>query len=271
MGATLPAIDGSTQVLGIIGDPIAQVRAPGALNALFAARGLNAVLVPMHVAPADLDTFVAGARAVRNLLALVVTVPHKVAILRHVDHPSPRVQRVGSANLVRREPDGGWAAEMTDGLGFLGAARAAGFEPAGHSALVVGSGGAGAAIAAALLEAGATRVVVTDIEAERARALAARLGAEVGHPDPRGFDLVVNATPMGMRADDPLPLDAGALSPAQFVGEVITKPELSPLLVAAKARGCRFSTGPQMVAAQATLMADFVTARALNAGETRPA
>lgn len=258
----MSAIDGRTRLVGIIGDPIAQVRAPAAMNPIFAGRGLNAVLVPLHVAPADLDAFMTGLRAIRNLLGLVVTVPHKTAILRHVDRPSARVRRVGSANLLRREPDGGWAAEITDGLGFLGAARAAGFEAAGRTALVVGSGGAGAAIAAALAEAGAARVVVTDIDAGRARALAGRIGAEVGTPDPRGFDLVVNATPMGMRADDPLPLDADALSAAQFVGEVITKPEISPLLAAAQAHGCRFSTGPQMVAAQAILMADFVTAGA---------
>jgi shikimate dehydrogenase len=229
---------------------------------MLAARGLNTVLVPFHVAPADLDAFVAGVRAVRNVDALVVTVPHKVAILRHVDRSSPRVERVGAANLVRREPDGAWAAEVTDGLGFLGAARAAGFEPKGRTALVVGSGGAGSAIVSALIEAGASRVVVADTAAGKAEALAARLGAVAGPADPRGYDLVVNATPMGMRSDDPLTFDASALSREQFVGDVITVPEMSPLLRAASARGCRYGTGPQMVAAQAGIIADFLTAGA---------
>lgn len=258
--STQIAIDGRTRLIGIIGDPIAQVKAPSTLNPMLAARGLNAVLVPFHVAPDDLDVFVAGVRAVRNFDALVVTVPHKMAVLRHVDRPSPRVQRVGAANLIRRESDGALAAEITDGLGFVGAARAAGFEPRGRAALVVGSGGAGSAIASALIEVGASRVVVADSAAGKAAALASRLGAVAGSADPRGYDLVVNATPMGMRRDDPLPFDAGALSPDQFVGDVITEPEMSPLLQAAHARGCRYSTGPQMVAAQATLIADFVTA-----------
>ena len=123
------SIDGTTRLIGIIGNPIAQVKAPAALNPMLAARGLNTVLVPFHVAPADSRRLRRG-RARRGIDALVVTVPHKVAVLRHVDRiRHPGVQRVGAANLVRREPDGAFAAEITDGLGFLGAARAAGFEP----------------------------------------------------------------------------------------------------------------------------------------------
>jgi shikimate dehydrogenase len=93
-------IDGSTRIIGITGDPIAQVKAPTTLNPMLAERGLNAVLVPFHVSPADLDTFMAGLKAIKNLDALVVTVPHKAAVLRHVDRPSPRVRQVGSANLL---------------------------------------------------------------------------------------------------------------------------------------------------------------------------
>jgi shikimate dehydrogenase len=254
------AIDGSTRLIGILGDPIAQVKAPAVLNPLLAARGLNAVLVPLRVPVANFDGVMAGLGAILNLDALVITVPHKVAVLRHVEWPSARARQVGAANVVRREPDGAWAADITDGLGFVGAARAAGFEPAGRTALVVGSGGVGAAITHALIEVGAARVVVTDTVAGKAEALAARLGATAGTADPRGYDLVVNATPMGMRPEDPLPFDPTALSARQFVGEVITLPEMSPLLRAARARGCRFSTGPGMVEAQATHIADFITA-----------
>jgi shikimate dehydrogenase len=260
------SIDGQTRLIGIVGDPIAQVKAPAVLNPLLVARGLNAVLVPMRVPVERFDTVMAGLRAILNFDALVVTVPHKVAVLRHVERPSARAREVGAANVVRREPDGALAADITDGLGFVGAARAAGFEPSGRTALVVGSGGVGAAIAHALIESGAERVVVTDAAAGKAEALARRLGAVAGTPDPRGYDLVVNATPMGMRADDPLPFDPTLLSPRQFVGEVITVPEMSPLLLAARARGCRFSTGPQMVEAQAALIADFITA---HMGETQ--
>jgi shikimate dehydrogenase len=102
--------------------------------------------------------------------------------------------------------------------------------------------------------------VVSDGDAGKASALAARLGAQAGPADPRGYDLVVNATALGLRPDDPLPLDVAALTANQFVGEVNTQPEMTPLLLAAQARGCRFATGPQMVEAQSLQVADFITA-----------
>ena len=252
-------IDGSTRMFAIVGDPIAQVLAPGALNPLFAARGLNAALVPMQVASADFARFMDGFKRLANFHGLIVTVPHKVAVTRHLDRLGPHSARVGAANLVRREPDGSFLGDITDGLGHLAALERLGFAPAGRQALVVGAGGVGAAIAGALIEAGA-EVVLSDVEPGKAAALADRLGCRSGSPDPRGFDLVSNATPMGMRPGDPLPFDAGLLEPGQFVGEVVTKPPLTPLLQAARARGCRASTGSMMVEAQAELMADFLTA-----------
>lgn len=252
-------IEGSTRLFAILGDPIAQVRAPSVLNSIFAARGLNAVLVPIEVPPSGFDALVDGFKATRNWDGLVITVPHKVAVMRHLDRLGPQSARVGSANLVRREPDGRLLGDITDGLGLVNAIRAKGGEPKGCSALVVGSGGVGAAIAGALLEAGA-RVTLTDTVPGKAEQLAARLGARAGEPDPRGHQLVINATPLGMRADDPLPVDASRLAPDQFVADVVTKPPLTPLLKAAQALGCRTSDGVGMVEGHAALMADFLTA-----------
>lgn len=252
-------IDGNTRLFAILGDPIAQVRAPSVLNPLFAARGLNAVLVPIEVPPAGLDVLMQGFKATRNWDGLVITVPHKVAVMRHLDRLGPQSAKAGSANLLRREPDGRLYGDITDGLGLVNAVRAKGGEPRGRSALVVGSGGVGAAIAAALLDAGA-RVTLTDTMPGKAEELAARLGASVGMPDPRGHQLVINATPLGMRAEDPMPVDAKLLSPDQFVADVVTKPPLTPLLKAARTLGCRTSDGVEMVDGHAALMADFLTA-----------
>lgn len=252
-------IDGNTRLFAILGDPIAQVRAPAVLNPIFAARRLNAVLVPIEVPPSGFDALVAGFKAARNWDGLVITVPHKVAVMRHLDRLGPQSAKVGSANLVRREADGQLYGDITDGLGLVNAMRAKGGEPNGRSALVVGSGGVGAAIAGALLEAGA-RVTLTDTVPGKAAELAARLGAIVGEPDPRGHQLVINATPVGMRVDDALPVDVSLLDPDQFVADVVTKPPLTPLLKAAQARGCRTSDGVEMVNGHAALMADFLTA-----------
>lgn len=253
-------IDGNTRLFAILGYPIQQVRAPAALNAIFAARGLNAVLVPIEVPPPGFDAVLAGFKASTNFDGLVLTVPHKVAVMRHLDRLGPQTAKVGSANLLRREPDGSLYGDISDGLGFVNAVRAKGFEPRGRKALIVGSGGVGAAIAGALVDAGVASVTVHDIEPTRAATLAGKLGVSAGGNDPRGYDLVVNATPLGMRPADPLPFDAALLTPDQFVGEVITKPVDSALLIAARAKGCRTSNGVEMVDGHAALMADFLTA-----------
>lgn len=111
-------VDGGTQVLAIVGDPVRQARAPRLWTALFRASGVNALCLPFHVAPAGLAAFVAGMRTVRNLAGLIVTVPHKPAAARLADRLTPRARRVGAANLLRADPEGGWTGDMQDGEGF---------------------------------------------------------------------------------------------------------------------------------------------------------
>jgi shikimate 5-dehydrogenase len=154
---------------------------------------------------------------------------------------------------------------MLDGVAMVGAIRAAGFEPAGKRALLVGAGGAGSAIALALLEVGVSFLALHDADVARRdrllRDLAARGGTTapgVGSPDPSGFDLVVNATPAGMRPGDPLPVLADRLDGSTFVADVVTAPEVTPLLEVARARGCGIQTGVGMFRAQQDLIADFL-------------
>jgi shikimate dehydrogenase len=261
----LPAPDGATRLHLILGDPIAQVKAPGGVSRVFAARGRNAVLLPAHVAPgAPLDAFLRGADAIGNLDGLVATVPHKFAAFRHCAMATERARILRSANVLRRNGDGTWHGDMTDGLGMVGGLRAAGFDPAGRRALLVGAGGAGSAIALALAEAGVAVLAVHDADAARRDELlrglagARRTELRAGSPDPAGFDLVVNATPAGMRPEDPLPVLADRLDGRAFVADVITAPEYTPLLHAARALGCGTQTGVGMFTAQVELIADFL-------------
>jgi len=144
--------------------------------------------------------------------------------------------------------------------------RHAGCQPEGQRALLAGAGGAGSAIALALLEAGVAELALHDDDVQRRDALLARLGqryggrVRAGSPDTRGFGVVVNATPAGMRASDPLPLDAAGLSPQAFVGDVITVPAVTPLIAAARERGCGTQIGTGMFAAVCELMVDFLLA-----------
>jgi shikimate dehydrogenase len=267
--AMLDHLDGATRLYLVLGDPIAQVKSPEGLTRLMAERGHNAIVVPGHVAAADFDAFAAAAKRLRNLDGLVATVPHKMAAARHCDRLSERARLLGAANVMRREANGRWAGEMTDGAGFVAAVRAAGGAVEGRRALLVGAGGAGSAIAAELLAGGVAALAVHDADPGRRDALIQRLRAawpavpvDAGSDDPTGFGLVANATPAGMREADPLPVRADRLGPGTFVGDVITAPEVTPLIAAARARGCPTSTGVAMFRTQAALIVDwFLEAR----------
>lgn len=259
-------LDGRTVVLGIIGDPIAQVKAPLPLTTLLQSRGLDAILVPLHVQAADIDALLAAFGALHNFAGFIVTVPHKQTVARSLAaHLSPSAQRAGAANVVRRTAERGWEADLLDGTGFVAGLTRAGFDPRGATAHIVGAGGAASAIAFALGEAGTARIGIHDIDAARRDQLLAQLRShdiDAFHRDGndmRDAQLLVNATPLGMRADDPLPLPADALHAGLWVAEVIMSPAVTPLLEVAAARGCRTHEGRHMMEEQLGLMADFFT------------
>jgi shikimate dehydrogenase len=266
----MTGLSGATRIFAILGDPIAQVKSPTLLSRNMAARGFDGLVIPAHAAPGDLGAAMAGLRALRNLGGIIATVPHKQAMPGWCDSLTERARHAGAANVLWRR-DGGWRGDMTDGLGQLRAIEAAGGRVEGARVLLVGAGGAGSAIAFACLEAGAARLAIHDIDSGRRDALIARLEARfpgrlaVGSEDPEGFDIVSNATPLGMRAGDPLPVRAEALDAGQVVADVVTLPEEPALIAAARARGCRVATGTDMFRAQEDLLVDLLLegARAL--------
>lgn len=260
----LEMLNGETRIFVIIGHPIAQVKAPAGLTQLLAERGRNAVVIPIHVLPENVDAFIAALGPIQNVDGIVVTVPHKFAAQRHCATMTERARVLTSANVMHRGPGRAWHGDMLDGLGFVRGIVQAGCEPRGRRALLVGAGGAGSAIGLQLLESGVSELAVHDMDADRRDALIGRLSGPhpgrvtAGSPDPAGFDIVANATPMGMRPGDPLPIEADRLTPATFVGDVITAPEVSPMLEIARHLGCRTQTGVGMFLAQRELIVDFL-------------
>lgn len=260
-----PFVNGATRLFPILGDPIAQVKSPAGISGEFHALGHNALCVPMHVRPDDFDTVVRGLKATVNCGGFILTVPHKLRALPHVDKPSPRASRVGAVNIVRRDSDNMWSGDMLDGVGFVGATRKAGFEPKGKRALVFGAGGAGSAIIDALAEAGAAAITIVDLDKVKANDVASRLGQAhshcrfmAGEASAEGYDLIANASPTGMAPDTRMPAPFGKLDPNIVVADVVTAPEITPLLAHAKACGCRISTGVQMYQAQAAMIAGYL-------------
>ena len=258
---TLPIANGSTRLLAIIGDPIAQVRAPAVWSALFRSRGHNAVCVPMHWSAGDLAAALAGLHSLRNLDGVIVTIPHKPAASLLAHALTRRARLVGAANILRREA-GGWLGDIADGMGFTAALAANGQRVAGRTALVAGAGGVGAAIAFALAEAGAASLTVADIDGARAHALVARLrqagvAASAGPPRAAGYGLAVNASPVGMSPGDPLPIDPDGMGPETVAGEVVMSPAVTPWMEAASARGCFVQPGADLMDHEIAEMAAF--------------
>lgn len=250
---SMPAIDGDTLLVAHVGYPTYSFKAPLIYNPWFERQGINAVVVPMAVTADDYAAVLPGLLRMRNLRGVLVTMPHKVATVRMLDEASAAVKVAGSCNaLVLR--DGRLVGDMFDGMGFTRALAANGFAVRGSRCLVVGAGGVGCAITAALAADGAGSITLFDVRRESAEALAARVrehcpgvAVDVGGNDPAGYDLVVNATPLGMKDGDPLPFDPARLAPSTFVGEVVMKQAITPVLAAARQRGCRIQVGTDML------------------------
>ncbi|MGW6743021.1 shikimate dehydrogenase family protein [Streptomyces sp. NPDC055025] len=260
----MPGISGTTRLFAVLGDPVDQVRAPELLNPLFESLGLDAVLFPVHVRPEHLGEVVRGLRHTGNLDGLLITVPHKIEIRRYADELSRAVTVSGSANALRREPDGRWFADNFDGVGFVRGLESQGHDMTGRRCALVGAGGAGAAIATALLDAGAERLAVHDPDTARLDHLLGRLeelwpGRATGGASPLLDDvaLAVNATPLGLRTEDPLPFDPEDLKSDTVVADIIMKPRETPLLRAAAALGLTVHHGHHMLDHQLDLYRTF--------------
>ena len=256
-------ITGQTRLYAIMGEPIAQVRAPMVFNRLFAEAGLDARMAAFQVGPDHLKTALDGFYHLANLDGLIVTVPHKMAILPLLAELAPMAARAGAVNVIKRRPEGGWIGEMVDGLGFAEGMRTAGHDVAGRRVLLVGAGGAGAAIAFALAEHGCGELAVFDVDPARAETLVDRLKADgraavvASSPDPAGFPIAINATPLGMKPEDPLPFDVTRVDAGAVVAEVIMKPRETRLIELARRRGNPVVLGERMLDYQAPFVLDF--------------
>jgi shikimate dehydrogenase len=262
-------IDGSTRLYGIVGHPIAQVKSPEVFSELFAARNINAVMLPIHVLPDRFDAAIAALIGLANLDGLLVTVPYKPEAARFADRLGLTASRVGAVNALRREQDGTWTGDMFDGAGFVRTWERKGNELRGRRVALFGAGGAGSAIGCELAAAGVASLAIIDPRNERAVALADTLHRafagcriDVVEAVPQGVNMIVNASTVGMRDGDGLPGEVGALASDTLVGDVIVSEQPTALIRHAIERGCRYVIGREMIAGQAeAIMSFFAQAR----------
>jgi len=260
----VPRVSGATRLYAIVGDPIAQVRSPEVFTARFATMGVDAVLIPVHVPAARFDAIVPALLDIGNLDGVLVTVPFKARMLRFATHLGQTARCIGALNALRRDTDGAWTGDMFDGAGFVRAAQRKGEAFEGRSIVLFGAGGAGSAIGFALATAKVASLAIIDPQGERARALAktlaeafpsCRVSAASGIP--ADANAIVNASTVGMRAEDGPPMPLGPLARDTLVGDVVVSEAPTAMIRHAMEQGCRYVTGKDMHAGQIDALMSF--------------
>lgn len=249
-------VNGSTRLYGIVGHPIVQVRSPEVMTTWLRSAGRNAVLLPMHVIPDLFDTTLAGLMQMANLDGLMFTVPYKIKATALASRLMPEAQRVGGVNALRRERDGSWTGEIFDGIGLVHALAAQDFDVAGSRAKILGTGGAGSAVAMALANAGASAIELSDVDAARVSGLADQVRSyfpacsvtiSESPADVRDITLLINCTPIGMQPGDGMPAKFDRFPSQLMVVDVIMKPAVTPLAEHARQCGCPVMNGIPML------------------------
>jgi shikimate dehydrogenase len=265
---THPAITGATRLYAIVGDPIAQVRSPEVFTARFADAGIDAVMIPVRIPAQHFDAIAPALLALGNLDGVLVTVPFKARMAPLATRIGLAAKTIGAVNALRREADGSWTGEMFDGVGFVRGIERKGGQVRGRRVALFGAGGAGSAIACALADAGVRSIDVIDTDSRKAVALVGTLA----HAFPAsvfaaegalrsGVDMIVNASPVGMRPEDGLPGDIGPLDSSALVGDVVITPTPTALIRHAMQYGCSWADGRDMHGGQVeTLLAFFAAA-----------
>ncbi|MDW6023823.1 shikimate dehydrogenase [Mesorhizobium sp. BAC0120] len=259
-------ITGQTKIMLLMADPVSHVVGTEAITAFIRASGHDFICVPVHVGAQHLAAAIDALRGFRNCVGSGVTIPHKIPVLPLLDELTARARTIGSVNYIRRDPDGKLTGDNVDGSGFVRGAAEAGIELGGLRVLLLGAGGAGRSVAFALAEAGVAELVISNRNQGKALALVSSVSAaypgvrvRIGDTDASGFDMVVNATSLGMAGkDDGDPVDLATLSSDMIVADIVMRPEKTRLLQAAEDKGCRLLFGRQMMDGQLALAQAFL-------------
>jgi len=268
------AVNYKEELVGVLGQPVAENPTCVMQNAAFQALGLPWRYLTIEVSPAALPDAVRGLRAM-GFRGINLTIPHKVAVMALLDEISPDAALIGAVNTVRRDGDR-LIGENTDGKGFLrGVREGLGFDPRGRRVTVLGAGGAARAITVELALAGAAHITVVNRGVERGRALVDHLNARTSteaqfmnwdqpYRVDDSLDLLVNATSIGLYPDGGAMPDVDLASARSdlVVCDVIPNPPETRFIHAARARGLRTLTGLPMLVYQGVIGFEMWTGQA---------
>jgi shikimate dehydrogenase len=262
----------SRELYGLIGWPVKHSYSAFMHNAAFKHYGMNAVYELFEVASKDLDAFFKKTVVEKKIRGFNVTVPHKEAAFSFLKLAGARLddtaRRMGSINTVRLDSDGQFSGFNTDGAGFIRDLKERGFDVKGKKVAFLGAGGGARALAVALRDAGAGEALVYDIDSIKKENLTILYGrdfakgaATIEELWQEDVNIIINATPVGMKPADPLLVKKEWLRAGQFVYDLIYNPAETKLLTAAKAAGCQTANGSGMLLYQGALAFEHWTGK----------
>ena len=272
----MPVITGKTQLFGVIAHPVDHVRAPMVFNPVFEERGIDAVLVPVHILPEHLDMTLNAFKLMPNMGGVAVTIPHKMTSADLCDELGMAAQVTGAVNAIRFE-HGRMIGDNFDGKGFVAGLIGEGHTLKGHTlevmnAVIIGAGGAARAIAIALVDSGLEQLTIVNRSITKADDLADLIRQH--YPDQNvksalmdeidtiktACDLLINATSLGLNDNDPLPVDLAGVAKSTIIADIIMVPEMTNWLIAAQKQGLTIHLGRHMLDYQKDLIAHFIGA-----------
>jgi shikimate dehydrogenase len=261
---TTPFIDGKTLVFATPGYPVSQIRLPILMNHVFPFLGLNAIWIPIEVQPQNLQSIFTTFRNFENFKGMTIAIPYKNPLVNDVDEATERARRSGCVNLIRFDEQGRSFGDTVDGLGFVTGLLAKGITVQHKSVFLVGTGGAGCALAVALCDAGIQKLYLKDIFIEKAQNLAQKLSSfypdiifETTTEPPANIDLAINASNSGLQISDPLPFDPCYFEKSTVIADIIMKPKETKLLERAATNGYIIHHGHHTLDYQISLYLDF--------------
>lgn len=261
----MTAISGSTRWMAIIADPAEQTQTAVWMNELVEAKALDCVVIPLQVKPADLKITVQALKTIQNFAGAVVSMPFRHAVVSMLDVMTAEVHWTGACSVIRRNRDGSLAGTLLDGEGFVTGLLQQDFDVRDKRVLLLGAGGAASGVAFALAKYGVQSLHIRNRTASKAELLVKKLklrfpmvNLQSGPYQDKDFDLVINATPLGMYEDDPLPLAEKFLQPHMWVTDLVVSQDLTPLLDCAQQKGCRVHGGKWMMETQLEQMLAFM-------------
>jgi shikimate dehydrogenase len=273
MSQASQATSGTTHVSGMMrvvvhmAWPSSHLRTASFFNPRCVERGINATLVPWEVRPENLASAWDGLRHVENLAGVILTLPHKQAAANLCDFLEGDAAALQVVNVARRLTDGVFAGRMYDGVGLVQGMKNQGLVLEGKRTLLLGAGGAATAIALSLARSGVACITIANRSIEKATQLVELVEhehpgvrIESGPADPSGQEIVINATSLGLKPDDPLPCDCSRIDAGTIVAEVVMQPPVTRFLGAAAERGAIVHKGEHMITAQVDLLIDFLLA-----------